>query len=72
MIKVRVDYATKSAKYPRFSKELDFNDEKHLQNFLEKANREGRKLLVMKLFLIRVFGMLSMNLKILKMFQLGT
>lgn len=44
-MKVRIDYASKSVKYPRFSKELDFTDEKHLQNYLDKANREGKKII---------------------------
>ena len=45
MIKVKIDYATKSSKYPRLSKVLEFNDEKHLENYINKANREGKKII---------------------------
>jgi len=45
MIKARIDYATKSAKHPRFSKEMEFSDDKHLENFLAKASREGKKII---------------------------
>ena len=44
MIKVEIHYATKSAKHPRFVKEMEFNDEKHLENYIAKAEREGKKI----------------------------
>ena len=45
MIKVRVDYSTHSKMHKVFSKEYEFNDDKHLENFLNKANREGKKII---------------------------
>lgn len=40
-----VHYATKSKKYPRFTKEMEFNNEGHLRNFLAKSAREGKKII---------------------------
>lgn len=45
MIIALIDFATKSSKYPRFTKEMAFNDEKHLDNYMLKANREGKKII---------------------------
>lgn len=44
-MKVRIDYATLSSKHPRNSVVLEFNDKKHLENYMKKANREGKKII---------------------------
>lgn len=44
-MKVEICYATQSKKNPRFCIELEFNDAKHLDNYIAKANREGKKII---------------------------
>lgn len=44
-MKVEICYATQSKKHSRFCIELEFNDSKHLDNYIAKANREGKKII---------------------------
>ncbi len=44
-MKVEICYATLSKRHPRFWKELEFKDDQHLQNYIAKATREGKKII---------------------------
>ena len=45
MIKAILHYSTHSAKHKTFSKLMEFADERHLMNVINKANREGKKII---------------------------
>lgn len=48
-LKYRVDYSTHSTAHKSFSRIMEFNDQKHADNFFAKSNREGKKIISMDL-----------------------